>query len=377
MGILKAIEPMFPKEAIRPAIVVTTATDPFAFGPFAKNGSQASTNPAINGRKGPPITVFEVPEPTYEGSVYVIYDGCQAVTMATSGLLAKRVFELLQAFLAGPTCATLEMVAEKVKTHTTNRGVDQTRLLGMKTQFLAGGQLLRKAERCFGFGVAAAQDDKVVGISHHVKASLGHGNIDRVQIQIGEQRADHGPLRSPFLRSPQIQAFQNILLEESLYQGQHPSIPDVPANVFHKLGVRDAIKVRFEIRIHDIDKSCFKKLLDGPEGILTSVIGAESIATFNKLLLEDRLDHKAKGGLDHAITNTGNTEWPLVLGPRLVYVDSPDGSWPIAACLNLLLQSGKLSLRLRSKSLMLWRSDPALPLLAFTASHAAYRVVGR
>jgi hypothetical protein len=50
MGTLKAKEPMIPKEAIRPAIVVPAATDPSTLGPLANNGAQATTQlPSASG----------------------------------------------------------------------------------------------------------------------------------------------------------------------------------------------------------------------------------------------------------------------------------------------------------------------------------------
>jgi len=64
MGLFKAIKPMVPKETIGPATVVPPPTDPPTLAPLAKDGSQAAANPAVNGWKGPPITVFEVLEPS-------------------------------------------------------------------------------------------------------------------------------------------------------------------------------------------------------------------------------------------------------------------------------------------------------------------------
>ena len=128
MGVCKAIEPMVPKEAIGPAIVISATTDPFALGPLAKNRAQATANPAVYGRKGPPITVFEIAKPTSESGVNVIYDCFQTIAIASFGLGAEGILELLQTLLSGPTGATLEVVTEEVKAQTANRGIDQTRL---------------------------------------------------------------------------------------------------------------------------------------------------------------------------------------------------------------------------------------------------------
>lgn len=60
MSIFKAKEPLVPKEAISPAIVVTATTNPLAPGSFTQNRAQTSTNPAVYGGKGPSVAVFEV-----------------------------------------------------------------------------------------------------------------------------------------------------------------------------------------------------------------------------------------------------------------------------------------------------------------------------
>jgi hypothetical protein len=86
MGIRKAKEPMRPKEAIGPAIVVLTSTDPATLGPLAKNGSQATSNPCIYGGKSPPITVLIVYEPSSQSGIDLSYDNFQPVTIASFGL---------------------------------------------------------------------------------------------------------------------------------------------------------------------------------------------------------------------------------------------------------------------------------------------------
>jgi hypothetical protein len=285
MGVLKAKEPMISKVAIGPAIMIPAATDPATLGALAKNRAQATADPAVYGRKGPPITMFEVPEPTAQSRVDVGYDDCQTVAIASFSLCPEGVLEFLQALLAGPTGATLKMIAEEIKTQATNRGINQPCLSGMQTQILGCGQLLHKAKRFFGFCMASAQDDKVIGIPHHVETCLGHGNIDRVQIQIGKQRADHCSLGSPFLRSPLSQSFQNVLLKEGLYQGQHSTVCNVFANFIHELDVRDAVKVSFKVSVYDMDESCLKKPCNFPEGILAPALWSESIVSFNKRVL--------------------------------------------------------------------------------------------
>ena len=208
MGIRKAKEPLVPKEAIRPAIVISTTTDPLALGSLANNRAQATANPAVYGRKGPPITVLEIAKPTSECGVDVIDDGSQTIAMVALGLGAEGILELLQTLLAGPTCATLEVVAEEVKSQTTNCGVDQTRLFRMKAQVLGRGQRLYMAEGLFGFSMAAAHDDKVIGVAHHLETSRGHGHIDRVQVQIGEQRTDDSTNAKDNLASTRLQTVQ-------------------------------------------------------------------------------------------------------------------------------------------------------------------------
>ena len=307
MGVLKAEKPMIPKETIWPAIVVTPTTDPSTLRPFTKNRAQTTAYPSVYGRKGPLVAVLEIHKPTFESGVDVRDDDGQTVAVAPFGLGSDGVSELLHALLPGPSTTSLEVIPEEIEADTTNCCVHQTGFGRMQTQTLLCGQSVHEGKGSFCFFITAAQNDKVIGVANHEEAGTCHRNIDRVQIQVREQRTDHSALGCSFLGTPQGQVLHNVLLEESLNQGHHSAICNVASHVVEERLVRDSVEVGFKISINNMNIAFLKKLLNFPESILTSATWAKTLTALDKFLLKDRLDHKPKGRLDYAIYYTGDT----------------------------------------------------------------------
>jgi len=94
--------------------------------------SHTASDPAVKRRKRPLIAMFEILKPSLKRSIHVRRDDGQTVAIATPGLGTDGVFELLQTLLAGPSCASLKMVSEKVKTLTRKRGIHYAGLVGMQ-----------------------------------------------------------------------------------------------------------------------------------------------------------------------------------------------------------------------------------------------------
>ena len=98
--------------------------------------------------------------------------------------------DFLQALLPRPSSAALEVVAQEVKASALHTRIGEARLVGVE---LESGFAHPRAHRCqslFGLGSAAAEDDEVVRVAHHLPACRRHLVVERVEINVGQQRAD-------------------------------------------------------------------------------------------------------------------------------------------------------------------------------------------
>ena len=88
-----------------------------------------------------------------------------------------------------------EFVAQKIEARFSD--VDETRLLRVQRQPGFRHPGLDPGQGRFGLFSGAAEDDKVVGITHHLVAALSHLVVQCVEIDIAQQRAEHRALQAP------------------------------------------------------------------------------------------------------------------------------------------------------------------------------------
>jgi hypothetical protein len=157
-----------------------------------EDAPQSHAHPLIDRTERGLPTVLEVFKPAAEESIQVVDNDREALPVDASRFLTHRVFELLQAFLPRQLVAPLEVIAEKVKAARVLH-IHEMRFLGMQPQARRLRPALHEAQRLRRLLCRATQDDKVVGVSHHLEARRGHRLVERVEIQIGEQGTDHAP----------------------------------------------------------------------------------------------------------------------------------------------------------------------------------------
>jgi len=304
MGFYKAEKPMCSKVLVWPAIVIKATADPVEPNTLAQDATKSTAHPLVNHREGPFATMFEVFEPSPQTTIDVVDDGGKALAVATIGLGADRGLELVQAFLAGPSRAPLEMISKEIETCSGDGDIHQPGLFGMQSKSSLLGQVLQQRKCPTGFRLTPAQDHEVIRISDHLKSRLHHGHIDRMQIQVGKQRAYHGSLGTTFLRCPKRQILKDILLEKCFYQGQHSPVRNVLTDVGQQRGVRYTVEVRFEVRIHHMRVTCLEEALQLSQRVFTSASRSEPIALRDEYILEDRLDHNSQCSLDDSVPHT-------------------------------------------------------------------------
>ena len=93
-----------------------------------------------------------------------------------------------------------------------------------------------------------AQYHKVVGVPHHPAAALFHQEIERMQVEVGQERRDDRPLGRPRRRPRHV--LHDILLEEAFEQRQDRPVADRMRNQGHQPIVRDGIEIAFQVGVH-------------------------------------------------------------------------------------------------------------------------------
>ncbi len=195
------------------------------------------------------MTVLEILKPPSQDAVNIFKDLSQAVTVAAPGFGPDGIFELLHALGPGPSCAPLKVVAEKVKPFSGKAQVHQSGLFRVQGEAALYGQTAEHLESLSGFLSGAAQNHELIRIADHLKARIGYGNIDGMEVEIGKQRTDHGPLRAPLLGGPQGQVLKNVLLEKGPDQLQHASIGYKAADVCQERFVGNIVEVSLDVGI--------------------------------------------------------------------------------------------------------------------------------
>ena len=215
MGICKTVKPMRPKECIRPALMIKASTDSFMMPAPTQDAPKTPAYPLVYGGESPFVAMLEIFKPAAKGLIGIFDDGLQAVAIAAWRLGSKGLLDFAQALLARPTPVPLEVIPKKVKSFSGNRDVYQSGLFRMEPKSASPDPLAEKVQRPLSIRFAAAQDHQIVSVADHLKASLGHGHVHRMQVQIRKQGTDDRPLRATFLRSPLGQTLQDVLLKES------------------------------------------------------------------------------------------------------------------------------------------------------------------
>jgi len=331
MGFYKAEKSMNSKESVGPAKMIVSSADAVESFALAQDTPKTSPYPFIHDGKGRFVTMLEVLKPASQGAVDIFDDHGQTAAVATLGFGAYGIPELLQTFRAGPPSAPLEMVAEEVKTLSVNAHIHQSGLVRVQGKSAFCGQLAEEIESSVGFGLIAAQNHEIVRVTDHLIACGHHCDIDRVEVEIGEQRAYDRSLGAAFLRGPQGQILQYILFEEGPDQVQHAPISYIAADIGHERLVRYVVEVGLYVGIHHMSVSGAEEFFHFPQCVLTSAARAESITVAYKNILKDGLDYHTQRSLNDSVSHTGNSQRTLLLAAGLINVDPADRSRPIAS----------------------------------------------
>ena len=364
MGIHKTEKPMFSKEFIWPAKMIHIATDALGtLAAFPQDAAQATPDPSVECRKRPLMAVFEVLKPSLKRAIHVHRNSGQTCAVTAPGLGTNGVFELPQTLLAGPACASLEMVSEKVKSLTRKGGIYHAGLLRMQDQTPFRNQLLHLVQGFICLRFVTTHDDEVIGISDHLKASRLHRFIDGMEVEVGQQGTDYGALGRPCFGRPPGQPLHDVLIEKSFDQLKQAAVGNMPANLLYQFLMGNAVEVGLQIGIHHMGIAGLQEPIHFPQGILASSVWPETVTVRFELRLEYRLYNQPYRRLDYPIPHSGYPQGPLLFTAKLVYIDPLDRSRSVCPCAKLLLQPGNVLLRSLLKPLHAFMIRPGTALV--------------
>src|ERR1700730_9747027 len=346
MGVLQAVDPKRRKVGNRPACLVGTVRfgTPLPATALAQDASQPATDEAVFHAECRSAAVLEVFKPAPQRAVNVRDDLGHAVSRGPLGLRPDRVPELLAALASRPALASPEVVAEKVKA--VFAFVDQPCLGRVQRQAGLCRPLLHHGQGCGRVLFASAHHHEVVRAAHHLEPPLGHQVVERIEVDVAQQRAHNSALRRALLGRPLLLAVQNPLIEEARDQRQDAAVRHLPADQGLQAILRDRVEVALQIGINDVDVTGREQSCHPPQRVLAAPSGAEAVAVRGEVLLVDRLHHHAKRRLYHPVAYRWYPQWTHLLTSRFGNVVPSDLLRPITARPQLLAQAPQICVRI-------------------------------
>src|SRR6266508_1704731 len=211
------------KVCIWPSLIIATSSASASPLSASQDASESHPNPAIYRSKDVVMTMFEVFKPAHQVSIQRGDDPFQALPVVAFGHATDAVFEFLQTLPSRPFLALLEMVSEKVKS-SWRRRIHHSRFVWMQLQSCLCSPLLQQFQGLPGFGFALTHNHQIVRIACHLKSRLFHQMVQRIQVDVGQQRTDDSSLRSSCFRFQFFAFTQHSLFEELADQLQNSSV---------------------------------------------------------------------------------------------------------------------------------------------------------
>src|SRR5712692_4391611 len=110
--------------------------------------------------------------------------------------------------------------------------------------------------------------------------------VERVEIDVAQQRAHHGTLWRAPIGCPLPGVAQNSLIEEAPDQRQEAAIHHLSADHGHQAAFRDRAEVVLQIGIDDMYVTRLEQLIHPPQRALAPSSGAKAVAVRGEIPLE-------------------------------------------------------------------------------------------
>src|SRR5262245_21925406 len=256
-----------------------------------QQGSQSSSDHLVERLERAWTGLLEVPEPADQPLVQVRDHAREAVTPVATRLCPDALFQLVQTLLAHEPQAGFEPIAEELEPFPRLPAITDMRLLGMQRKTAFAYPYTNNIEGGFGLLARPAQDHEVVRVPHHAVSTLGDQCIQRVEIDVGQQRTHHGTLWRTQPRRPSLQPLEDIGRQPTADQIENSAIADLLLDTCHKLIVRNRIEVRLQVGIHHVGVAVLDQPIDFAQRVMAPASRSEAVASIAEPVFEDRFDH--------------------------------------------------------------------------------------
>src|SRR6202045_1364624 len=296
--------------------------------------------------KGARVRVLEVFEPAVQQRIEISDDDRETLPACSSCLCPDAILEPVQALLADKTPADFEPIAEELEPFPALPAVADMRLARMQTQAVVrhpGTYLCQGSVRLL---AALTQNHEVVRIAHHPIAASCHQLIQRVQVDVSQQRADNCSLRSALSRRPSLQVLHDVLLEPAVQELEDTPITYALLDPLHQPLMWDRVEVAFEVGVDYEGVAVLDQLRHLAQRTLAAASRPKAVARRSERRLEDRFQGKLPRRLDDAILDRGYPQWsrPAV---ALRDLDPPDRLRTIAMLPQCRRKLGQIQFRMR------------------------------
>ena len=183
---------------------------------------------------------------------------------------------------------------------------------------------------------------RVVGIAHHLEPRGGHRLVERVEIQIREQRTDDRPLGRPRLGRRLLQPFENRLLQKRVEQCEHTSIGHLRFDPCTQRRARNRIEIRLKVRVHNMDVVRTQQGRDPAQRIFRAPSRSKPITVRGEVPFVDRFQYQAEGRLHDAISHRWNPERAAFLRARFGNPVPPNRVRPVGPGAQRVGQRGQM-----------------------------------
>src|SRR5258708_36558339 len=164
------------------------------------------------------------------------------------------------------------------------------------------------------------ENHKVIGVTDHPRFPFGgserrfHCLFHPMQGYVGEQGANHAPLRSSLRCGGEFQIFHHSGFEPAFYGSSHCG---VGGELLEQCLVVDVIEAAFYVCVQDILALLADTAEDGSNGIEAGPSRAESVAIWLEWGLPLWFQRLFSSRLPGSVVHCGNPKWPLPLFPAI------------------------------------------------------------
>src|SRR5258708_610576 len=351
------------EEGVRPSLMVGFASsEPGPLVLLAQDGPQPPPNETIKVAELEWCGGLAIAEPSPQRRIEIRGDPREAVPSAAYRLGPHLVLEPSQALLSHEPAPRLEPVAEEIESLSRLLAVDDPRLVRMQRQAVGRSPRLDFTQRSYRPGFRLAEDHEVVGVTHHPAPVLLPPQVQRVQVDVGQQRREDCPLGRSRRREPARHVRHDLLPEKALDQRQDAPVADRLAHPCHQLVVRDRIEVTLHVRIHHMREALLQQPIDLPQRIVAASSRPEAATSRPELDFKDWLNGHLQSRLHDAVLDgryPERTGLPAAFGN----VDPFDRARPVAAVLQILMKLRQIPIRHRREPLHTLTIDACRPLV--------------